>query len=38
MRLYDVTSQDLSDDGQPVFDKTSSRKVKRDDYEGFRSI
>ena len=34
MRLYDVTSQDLSDDGQPVFDKTSFGE--KNDYEGFK--
>ena len=34
LRLYDVTSQDLSDDGQPVFDKTSFGE--KNDYEGFK--
>ena len=34
MRLYDVTSQELSDDGQPVFDKTSFGE--KGDYEGFK--
>ena len=34
MRLYDVTSQELSDDGQPVFDKTSFGE--KNDYEGFK--
>ena len=34
MRLYDVTSQELSDDGQPVFDKTSFGE--KHDYEGFK--
>ena len=34
MRLYDVTSQELSDDGQPIFDKTSFGE--KNDYEGFK--
>ena len=34
MRLYDVASQELSDDGQPVFDKTSFGE--KNDYEGFK--
>ena len=34
MRLYDVTSQELSEDGQPVFDKTSFGE--KNDYEGFK--
>ena len=34
MRLYDVTSQELSDDGQPVFDKTSFGE--KNDYGGFK--
>jgi len=34
MRLYDVTSQELSDDGQPVFDKTSFGE--KGDYKGFK--
>ena len=34
MRLYDVTSQELSDDGQPVFDKTSFGEKRQ--YEDFK--
>ena len=34
MRLYDVTSQELSDDGQPVFDKTSFGE--KGNYEDFK--
>ena len=34
MRLYDVTLQELSDDGQPVFDKTSFGE--KGNYEGFK--
>ena len=34
MSLNDVTSQELSDDGQPVFDKTSFGE--KNDYEGFK--